>query len=141
MTQLRLVMLFEIMASLTARENFIKTKVIKEETVKSMEQKNKKLIELYTMVISSKPITAPADNSGVIDWDTFVTVITNKQLADAHTEAANANRDAESQIVTQVSLDNFHSTAITKDGSLYMWGRNEYGQLGNGTYDDLFDGD
>ena len=72
MTRLKLVMLFEIMASLTARENFIKTKVIKEETVKSMEQKNKKLIELYTMVISSKPITAPADNSGMIDWDNLV---------------------------------------------------------------------
>lgn len=133
MTQLRLVMLFEIMASLTARENFIKTKVIKEETVKSMEQKNKKLIELYTMVISSKPITAPADNSGVIDWDNFVTVITNKQPDDAQTEAATANQEEESQTIRQVSLGYEYSAAITEDGDLYTWGWNQSGILGTGT--------
>ena len=31
------------------------------------------------------------------------------------------------------SLGNSHSGAITKDGSLYMWGHNAWGQLGNGT--------
>lgn len=29
-----------------------------------------------------------------------------------------------------------YSAAITKDGNLYMWGRNQCGQLGNGTWDD-----
>lgn len=28
-----------------------------------------------------------------------------------------------------------YSAAITKDGKLYMWGNNTYGQLGNGTYE------
>ena len=35
--------------------------------------------------------------------------------------------------VISVSLGTYHSAAITKDGSLYMWGSNSYGQIGNGT--------
>ena len=39
--------------------------------------------------------------------------------------------------VAAVSLGCWHSAAITKDGSLYMWGDNNYGQLGNGTTNNL----
>ena len=39
--------------------------------------------------------------------------------------------------VAAVSLGCWHSAAITKDGSLYMWGYNNYGQLGNGTTNNL----
>ncbi|WP_302186543.1 dockerin type I domain-containing protein, partial [uncultured Ruminococcus sp.] len=39
--------------------------------------------------------------------------------------------------VAAVSLGDYHSAAITKDGSLYMWGYNNYGQLGNGTTNNL----
>lgn len=35
--------------------------------------------------------------------------------------------------VVSVSLGNGHSGAITRDGSLYMWGENYSGQVGNGT--------
>ena len=38
--------------------------------------------------------------------------------------------------VEQVSLGEHHSGAITEDGSLWMWGQNEYGQLGDGTTED-----
>ena len=37
--------------------------------------------------------------------------------------------------VVSVSFGDDYSAAITKDGSLYMWGFNGYGQLGNGTTD------
>ena len=35
--------------------------------------------------------------------------------------------------VKSVSIGGYHSGAITEDGSLYMWGDNTYGQIGNGT--------
>ena len=34
--------------------------------------------------------------------------------------------------VKYVSVGDEHSAAITEDGSLYMWGRNNFGQVGNG---------
>lgn len=33
----------------------------------------------------------------------------------------------------QISMGGKHGAAITKDESLYTWGSNMYGQLGNGT--------
>lgn len=36
------------------------------------------------------------------------------------------------------STGNGHSAAITSDGSLYMWGCNRYGQLGDGTTEDSY---
>lgn len=33
--------------------------------------------------------------------------------------------------VIQISCGPYHSAALTRDGSLYMWGDNNYGQLGN----------
>lgn len=38
--------------------------------------------------------------------------------------------------VVSVSVGDNHSAALTKDGDLYMWGRNNYGQLGDGTTTD-----
>ncbi len=40
--------------------------------------------------------------------------------------------------VTAVSLGNYHSAAITEDGSLYTWGNNEHGQLGDGTTEERY---
>ena len=35
--------------------------------------------------------------------------------------------------IQQISLGTSHSSALTKDGALYTWGYNYYGQLGNGS--------
>jgi len=34
---------------------------------------------------------------------------------------------------TQIFLGRYHSSVITQDGEIYIWGRNMYGQLGDGT--------
>ena len=39
-------------------------------------------------------------------------------------------------VSSTVSLGAHHSSAITEDGSLYLWGHNDDGQLGNGTEED-----
>ncbi len=36
-----------------------------------------------------------------------------------------------------ISMGEYHSAAITEDGSLYMWGQNNRGQIGNGTTDNV----
>ncbi|WP_445341749.1 RCC1 domain-containing protein [Bifidobacterium sp. ESL0827] len=40
---------------------------------------------------------------------------------------------------TQISAGFVYSLAIGSDGNLYSWGNNQYGQLGNGTADDITD--
>ncbi len=40
--------------------------------------------------------------------------------------------------VIAVSLGYCHSGAITQDGSLYMWGSNDSGQIGDGTTEDRY---
>ena len=35
--------------------------------------------------------------------------------------------------VTSVTAGDYSAYAITSDGSLWSWGRNDYGQLGDGT--------
>jgi len=38
--------------------------------------------------------------------------------------------------LAQIATGGVHTMAILKDGSLWAWGANNYGQLGDGTYDD-----
>ena len=40
---------------------------------------------------------------------------------------------AEDETLTQVSLGDFHSSALTSEGRLFTWGYNAYGELGDGT--------
>ena len=42
---------------------------------------------------------------------------------------------SEGETITQISLDGTHSSAITSEGRVFTWGRNDYGQLGDGTHD------
>ena len=40
------------------------------------------------------------------------------------------------ETITFVSLGGIHSLAVTSEGRIFTWGRNEYGQLGDGTTED-----
>lgn len=53
------------------------------------------------------------------------------------TASGGAENEQSIDIVEQkISLGSEHSAVITDDGSLYLWGSNEYGQLGTGTKGD-----
>lgn len=49
---------------------------------------------------------------------------------------ANDRDEEKLETENKISLGDYHSGVITEDGSLYMWGRNDHGQLGDGTTTD-----
>ncbi len=42
------------------------------------------------------------------------------------------------ETITQISLGGAHSSAITSEGRLFTWGKNDFGQLGDGTTTDRY---
>lgn len=45
---------------------------------------------------------------------------------------------SEDEKVVSLNLGYTHSSALTSSGRLFMWGENEYGQVGNGLDDDIY---
>lgn len=54
-------------------------------------------------------------------------------LKASNSSGGNTDTSTESKKIKQVALGYGHSAAITEDGSLYTWGWNAFGELGNGT--------
>ena len=63
-------------------------------------------------------------SSEKLDWLNDYTV--NDVIAEMHTS------------IKQVSLGGYHSAMLLEDGSLYLWGNNSEGQLGNATTKDTY---
>lgn len=45
--------------------------------------------------------------------------------------AIGCNSTSTTNDTTQIFLGDYHSSAITQDGAVYVWGRNMYGGLGD----------
>ncbi|NLZ61530.1 MAG: hypothetical protein GX904_01895, partial [Acholeplasmataceae bacterium] len=45
---------------------------------------------------------------------------------------------SEGETIVSVSIGTVHSSALTSSGRVFMWGDNQFGQLGDGTTDDRF---
>jgi alpha-tubulin suppressor-like RCC1 family protein len=56
--------------------------------------------------------------------------ITNRSIPKDITSQFNLNAG---ENITSISLGANHSSAMTSEGRIFMWGRNEYGQIGDGT--------
>ncbi|MGO3702061.1 MAG: RCC1 domain-containing protein [Candidatus Saccharimonadales bacterium] len=60
----------------------------------------------------------------------------NSTTSSAVPVAVSAGSELGSKTITQISAGNVHSTAVASDGGAYAWGRNNHGQLGDGTNTD-----
>ncbi|MEE9450789.1 MAG: hypothetical protein V3V72_12125, partial [Ignavibacteriaceae bacterium] len=58
-----------------------------------------------------------------------------KVLKGAYSEGTTYLGDNINNKITAVALGYYHSIALAVDGTVYSWGRNHYGQLGDGTKD------
>ena len=63
-----------------------------------------------------------------------ISVVVNlKKIGSSGGGSGNGSGGGSFDIEKCLSLGGFHSGVITENGSLYMWGANDFGQIGNGT--------
>ena len=84
----------------------------------------------HSMTISQKVYTPKTMNFKVNNAPGGFTVHLNKRPADT---SNNSDSGSAANKVKQVIMGFDHSAALMEDGSLYMWGANYFGQLGDGT--------
>lgn len=87
---------------------------------------------LFAFLFGVMPALAFADK--VSDGDIVVTELASDTAGHAYSELPTSlKRDG--RAVASLSMGEMHSAALLDDGSLWMWGRNVYGELGDGTWD------
>jgi len=67
--------------------------------------------------------------------DNYFGQLGNGTTVDKHvpTEITNQFNLAIGETITTLSMSNHHSSTLTSEGRVFMWGYNSYGQLGDGT--------
>ncbi len=93
-----------------------------------------------------KAISAGTDNAAAIKtdgslwvWGSYTTVLINDEVNSINKFEikSRVNPVKIMDDVSAVSVGYDHSTVIKTDGSLWVWGRTDYGQLGNGIMSDF----
>jgi alpha-tubulin suppressor-like RCC1 family protein len=82
-------------------------------------------------VIASVSINAPAATNGVLSWGVNTAGKLGRSTSDIFSARAGAVRPLAN--ITQVSAGGQHALALRSDGTVWAWGSNASGQLGNGT--------
>eukprot|EP01083_Nonionella_stella_P293328 997549_1 len=116
-------------------------------TVADYQKKPKRIVELQSQIVQ---IAAGRDHSYCLDIDGNVWSFGSNyrgQLGIGHKSSDNNNTEIINKIqwfenqnkkITHISSGNYHGAAISKSGHVFVWGRGDEGQIGNGKKSDKF---
>jgi uncharacterized repeat protein (TIGR02543 family) len=84
------------------------------------------------LLVTEIPIGSYRDLTLYAKWEINEYIVFNIRV-DSSYDPVNQIILSEGEIITSVSLAAYHSLAITSDSRIFTWGRNDFGQLGDGT--------
>ena len=88
---------------------------------------------------SSNPSAVTVDSNGVVTGmgriDSSVITVTDKILGSSYSFTVRVAQSADTEITVPMIVSGYgHTLALRADGTVWAWGDNTYGQLGDGTY-------
>jgi len=81
-------------------------------------------------VNKSGKVTAVMEGKATIT----VTSVDGKKTAKCAVTVSKKDKPSTNKTIIQISAGEYHSLALFSDGTLYAWGNNDWGKLGDGTF-------
>ncbi|MDR2063787.1 MAG: IPT/TIG domain-containing protein [Candidatus Nomurabacteria bacterium] len=91
-------------------------------------------VSLIVVLGGGALLSAIIRNSTSVNAAVTATTITPQSgSASGGTEVTITGTNLQGEVITQVAAGEYHSLALSNTGQVYVWGSDEYGQLGDGT--------
>ncbi|XP_072761626.1 uncharacterized protein Ca isoform X2 [Anoplolepis gracilipes] len=102
-------------------------------SVINLNEEMKELLEDNVQSVETEAIASSVETRKKSSENADLRNISSMDESQAHLKPSIVDTSLIKGQITQISVGCHHNALITKDGSLYTWGRNLDGQLGNGT--------